>query len=238
MKYAILGLLFVAGCTATSSGGLNKPSVSKPSARGPSAGASVGSSGASASAGKPSAGKPSVRKPSYPVYRPPVIRSDIGNTSVTIDPKCDDVWIQNTLGPFFVESSSGGVKLKSGTTREEFSGAVIDAGLSAKIDSNGVHVAQPNAKWHNDHIGAGLRNGHFDVIWKGVSFDRAFADLNDITSVRLDASVDESGFKASAVPAVHLKLVDVSADYAVHRFAAHAGLTVYVESSDRFVLAP
>ncbi|MBX3461092.1 MAG: hypothetical protein KF696_14190 [Planctomycetes bacterium] len=239
MKYAILGLLFLAGCTATSSGSSSsKPSASKPSVRGPSAGASAGTSGASASANKPSASKPSVRKPNYPVYKPPVIRSDIGNTKVTIDPKCDDVWVQNTLGPFFVESSSGGVKLKSGTRREDFSGAVIDAGLSAKIDNDGVHVAQPNAKVHNDHIGAGLRNGHFDVIWKGATFERGLSDLNDIAGVRLDASADESGFKASAVPKIHLKLVDVSADYAVHRFAAHAGLTVYVEASNKFVLAP
>jgi hypothetical protein len=56
--------------------------------------------------------------------------------------------------------------------------------------------------------------------------------------VRLDASASEDGFKVSAVPAVQMTLLDVSADYAAHRLAAHAGLNVYVNESEEYVLKP
>lgn len=177
--------------------------------------------------------------PSYTKYKPPIVRRDIGGADVTIDPMTGDVTSNDKLGPFFVSGDNDGVRLSGDTDRFEFSEACYDSGVSFYVDSDdGVHVSEPNPKIHNDYVRAGLNGGNFDVVWRGTSFEQALGSLDGIVKVSLDASASEDGFEIKAVPAVNLTLLDVSADYAVHRLAAHADLNVYVSESEEYVLRP
>ncbi|MCA8913039.1 MAG: hypothetical protein KDB82_15165 [Planctomycetes bacterium] len=111
--------------------------------------------------------------------------------------------------------------------------------MSFYVDSDdGVHVSEPSPTVHNKYVRAGLNGGNFDVVWRGVGFEKALDSLDGIIKIRLDASASEDGFEASAVPTVQMTLLDVSADYAAHRLAAHAGLNVYVDESEEYVLRP
>ncbi|MCA8917146.1 MAG: hypothetical protein KDB90_17280 [Planctomycetes bacterium] len=175
--------------------------------------------------------------PSYRRYNPPVVRENIGGATVSIDTKDGDVTASDRLGPFFVRGDNDGVRLGGDVDRWKFCDACYDSGVSFYVDSDdGVHVSEPNPKIHNDYIRAGLNPDHFDVVWRGVGFEKALSSFDGIAKVRLDASASEDGFKVSAVPSIQMTLLDVSADYAVHRLAAHAGLKVYIDESEEFVL--
>jgi len=174
---------------------------------------------------------------SYRRYNPPVIRREIGGASVTIDPRSGNVTANDKLGPFFVTGDNGGVRLGGNVDRWEFCDACYDSGVSVYVDSDdGVHISEPNPKIHNDYVRAGLQRDHFDVVWRGVSFEKALGSLNGIIKIRLDASASEGGIELKAVPSVNMTLLDVSADYAAHRLAAHADLNVYVNESNEYVL--
>lgn len=175
--------------------------------------------------------------PSYRRYSPPVIRRNIGGASVSIDPRSGNVTANDKLGPFFVTGDNGGVRLGGNVDRWEFCDACYDSGVSFYVDSDdGVHISEPNPKIHNDYVRAGLQRDHFDVAWRGVSFEKALGSLDGIIKIRLDASASEEGFELKAVPSVNMTLLDVSADYAAHRLAAHADLNVYISESNEYVL--
>lgn len=177
--------------------------------------------------------------PSYTQYKPPLVKREIGGADVTIDPMSGDVRSSDKLGPFFVSGDNDGVRLSGDVDRWEFCDACYDSGVSFYVDSDdGVHVSEPNPKVHNDYVRAGLNGDHFDVVWRGTSFEKALESLDGIIKIRLDASASEDGFELKAVPAVNLTLLDVSADYAAHRLAAHADLNVYVNESEEYVLKP
>lgn len=223
---AFVLLLLLAGCTTTrgrvsASTGIRDPySGSSASVNASNNGVSTSSSGAN-----------------WKRYSPPIITRNIGNSRVTIDPRSGDVNSSGKLGPFFVTGSDGGVRLRKDADRWEFGEACHMHGVSMSIDSNnGVNVAPPSTTVKNDYVRAGLKKGNWDIVWTGVNFNTALESFDGIAKVRLDASAGQDGFKVSAVPSVKMTLLDVSADYAVHRLAAHAGLVVYVEASDSYVL--
>ena len=177
-------------------------------------------------------------KPSWTRYKPPIVTRDIGGATVRIDPLTGDITATDKLGPFFVTADDGGVSMSKSADRWEFCEACHVNGVSMYIDSDGdVHVSEPSTTIHNDYVRAGLQKDHFDVVWTGVDFNTALDSLDGIANVRLDASLTEEGFDVSAVPSVEMTLLDVSADYAVHRLATHADLEVYVEAEAEYVLS-
>ncbi|MBZ0138033.1 MAG: hypothetical protein K8I27_16880 [Planctomycetes bacterium] len=176
-------------------------------------------------------------KPSWTRYRAPVITENIGGATVRIDPMTGDVTANDRLGPFLVTGDDGGVSLSKSANRWEFCDACYVNGVSMYIDSSGdVNISEPSVTTHNDYVRAGLQKDRFDVAWRGVDFNTALDSLDGIANVRLDASLSEEGFEVSAVPKLQMTLLDVSADYAVHRLATHANLEVYVEAEDRYIL--
>lgn len=180
----------------------------------------------------------STSKPSWTRYRPPVITESIGGATVRIDTSSGDITATDKLGPFFVKADDGGVSLNKNADRWEFADACYVNGVSMYVDSDGdVHVSEPSVDVYNDHVRAGLQKDHFDVVWRGVDFNTALGSLDGIANVRLDARAGEDGFDISAVPSLNLTLLDVSADYAVHRLASHADLKVYVEAEEEYVLS-
>lgn len=239
MRYLIalaLLSLFVIGCTKTAS----LRATASPSGASASAGSTIRDpySGSSASVRATDDGvTTSSSGPRWPRHKAPVITENIGGATVRINTASGDITATDKLGPFFVRADDGGVSLSKNADRWEFCDACYVNGVSMYIDSDGdVHVSEPSVTTYNDYVRAGLAKDRFDVVWRGVDFNTALGSLDGIANVRLDASASEDGFQASAVPKLQLTLLDVSADYAVHRLAAHADLQVYAEAEGKYVL--
>ena len=228
--------IFLVGCTKTAS----MRATASPSGSSASAGTSIRDPYSGSSAGIRASDDgvtTSTSEPRWPRHKAPVLTEDIGGATVRFDTGSGDLTANDKLGPFFVNADDGGVRLRNDADRWEFADACYVNGVSMHIDSDGdVQVSEPSVTTHNDYVRAGLARDRFDVVWRGVDFNTALGSLDGIANVRLDASASEDGFDMSAVPKLQLTLLDVSADYAVHRLAAHADLEVYAEAEGEYVL--
>jgi hypothetical protein len=236
LLFAMFALLLAAGCSSVGirsgggiSSGLSTPRA--PGARSPSARVRVDERGVHTDA-----------RHGYENYRPPIVRENVGGMNVAIDPRTGHVRTHGAFEGLLVSADSdgsAGLRVREDVSRGDLSDACVEAGVSMRLDGDDVKIEPPSAKVYSNGIRAGVRgDGSFDIIWDGVAFSQALEEINTIANVRIDARASEDGFEVAAVPAVRMRLLDISAGHAVDRLATHADLKVYAEAEDRFVLRP